>query len=110
MQYRYVLSTIFSLAFVTAAAAQSLPRVAKGTSYPQARKNLTGMGYKPVRLPGADTCDKSDPRCFPEANACAGTGLAQCVYTWQRGKMLIEVLTVGEMPVVERVRCRANCR
>lgn len=86
------------------------PRIAKDTSYADARKALTAQGFAGVRLPDADKCQKDDARCFPETFACAGTGLGQCVHIWRRGDTIIEVLTIGEDPVVDRVRCRANCR
>jgi hypothetical protein len=99
------------IAAVFSANAQSLPRIKQGTPYGDARKILMSQGYKPVSLPGAQKCGPGDDdRCFPEAFACAGTGTAACIYTWQRGAMVIEVRTRFESPEVSEVRCRSNCR
>lgn len=87
----------------------TLPKIAKDMDYVEARKALAAQGFTPERLQGAVSCDKDDPRCFPEAFDCAGTGLAACVYTWKRGNAVIEVLTIGEQPIVDRVRCRSGC-
>jgi len=96
----------------SAALAQSaaLPKLQKDSDYTGARKALLSQGYEPAQLPNAEKCEKSDPRCFPEVFACAGTGLAACVYTWRRGQTVIEVHTIGEQPIIQSVRCRANCR
>ncbi len=99
-----------AMVLATAAAAQTLPKLAPDTPYGKARDALRKLGYAPVALADAQACDKADPRCFPEAYACAGTGLAQCVYTWRKGRAVIEVVTEGEEPVVADVRCRDNCR
>ncbi|WP_162560513.1 hypothetical protein [Methylobacterium durans] len=46
-----------------------------------------------------------------EMEACAGTGLGNCLFTWKRADTLIEVGTIGEPePEVVSVRCRAGCR
>lgn len=87
----------------------ALPKIAKDTGYPAARKTLLAQGYEPVRLPDASACEKDDPRCFPEAFACAGTGLAACVYTWRRGNSVIELRTIGEQLIVDSIRCRSGC-
>lgn len=93
-----------------AAQRQPLPKLAKDSPYATARMKLLSLGFRPERLPDADACEKDDPRCFPETFACAGTGLGQCVYVWRSGETLIEVRSIGEIPVVDTVRCRANCR
>lgn len=96
-------------ATVASAQQNALPKIAKDTDYTAARKTLLAQGYEPARLPDASACEKDDPRCFPETFACAGTGLAACIYTWRRGNTVIEVHTIGEQPVIERVRCRSGC-
>ena len=98
---------------LTAAGAQAqsnaLPKIAKDTGYAAARKTLLAQGYVPERLADAMTCEKDDPRCFPETFSCAGTGLGACLHIWRRGNALIEVNTIGEQPVVNRIRCRSGC-
>ena len=96
---------------ITSAFAQSsaLPNIAKDTDYAAARKTLIAQGFAPERLAGAAPCDKDDPRCFPEAFSCAGTGVAACLYIWKRGNAVIEVRTIGEQPIVDNLRCRSGC-
>lgn len=95
----------------SAFAADKLPKLPKDTEYSEARRSLLALNWAPVKLPDADTCQDGDDRCKdrPEMLACAGTGQANCVFTWKRGDTLIEVMTIGEMPVVSGVRCRAGC-
>jgi hypothetical protein len=106
----------------TASAAPPLPKFPHSTPYSEARKTLKALGYRPIVLPDADAESRSrcgpmrddappsdDERCFPEMEACAGTGLGQCIFTWQRGETIIEVLTTNELPIVSGVRCRVNC-
>jgi hypothetical protein len=38
--------------------------------------------------------------------ACAGTGMAQCLFAWQRGGVAIEVITAGEDARVTGMRRR----
>ncbi len=104
------LSIALALA-ATGALAQSsaIPNIAKDTDYAAARKTLLAQGFTPERLAGASPCDKSDPRCFPEAFSCAGTGVAACLYVWKRGDAVIEIRTVGEQPIVDSLRCRSGC-
>ena len=112
MNFRSGLFTLLVLVTIsgTAVAQQVLPKIAKDTEYAAARKTLIAQGYQPELLADADKCEKDDPRCFPETWRCAGTGLGQCVYVWRRGQALIEIRTIGEQPIVDSVRCRANCR
>lgn len=107
---RLVLAAVFIL---TAAGAEAqtnaLPQIAKDAGYVTARKTLLAQGYAPERLAEASACEKDDARCFPETFSCAGTGLGACVHVWRRGNAVIEVLTIGERPVVDSIRCRSGC-
>jgi hypothetical protein len=103
----------------------SLPRFPKGTPYAQVRQSLKALGYRPNALPDADDVSRAqcgykpdslaetklndDMRCFPEMEACAGTGLGPCIFSWRRGDTLIDVLTTHELPVVSGVACGVNC-
>jgi hypothetical protein len=101
---------VLTVALASAASAEALPRVAKSTPYAQARAALTKLGYKPEKTPDADACDaKSDATCFPERVACAGSGLGQCIFLWSKNAAKVEIVTVGERPIVERVRCQSGC-
>lgn len=90
---------------VGVAAAEPLPKLA-GQDYGKARAALLRQDWQPVTLPDADRCMASDQRCAgrPEMHACAGTGLAPCIFIWRRRATTIEVVTEGEDPVVRRVR------
>lgn len=120
--------TVATLGIPVSAFAASLPKFPPRTPYAEARRSLLALGYSPVALPDADEWSRSqcgfkrgnvdgkparagdgDERCYPEMEACAGTGLGQCVFAWRRGDTLIEVLTTNELPLVSGVRCRVNC-
>jgi hypothetical protein len=92
------------------AMAQSLPNIAADTPYAEARTMLLGLGYRPAPDPDASACDANgDATCYPERIACAGTGLGQCIFAWRKDAAEIEIVTIGEMPIVSIVRCRAGC-
>lgn len=108
---RSVLSLAALLALCASAMA-ALPRFPTGQDYGRARKALLAQGWAPLRLPGADQCRPGDRRCTgrPEMFACAGTGVAPCLFLWRRGAMTIEVATYGEERArVSRIACRADC-
>jgi hypothetical protein len=109
-------TALIALALVVLAApvgaAERLPTFPKRTPYEDARASLKGLGWEPIRLEGAATCEPDDERCTgrPEMFFCSGTGLARCVFTWRRRDQLVEVGTFGETsPMVDSVRCRAGC-
>lgn len=99
---------LFSIA--AAQAGEKLPSIAKGSDYGKARNALIAMGWAPATMPDAQSCD-GDPRCKdrPEMEACAGTGLANCLFTWRKGAILIEVSTIGEEPQIDAITCRSGC-
>ena len=96
------------------AALAKTPTFPKNEPYASARESLLKQGWRPVHAPDPGfVCQKGDDRCQgrPETFACAGTGLANCLFLWKRQKTVIEVETVGEgSPSVTSVRCKANCR
>jgi hypothetical protein len=109
---RFLISfAVIGLSVAPTFAQNPAPTFPNGTSYAEARDSLIGLGWSPVTLPGSDLCSRNDERCAgrPEMHACSGTGLAPCAFAWRRGDTLIEVLTIGERPVVNGSRCRAGC-
>lgn len=76
---------------------QALPQFRKGTLYRTVRIKLMKLGWQPVTLPSARPCGDDD-RCrgFSEVYFCAGTGDAQCIYTWRKKTTLIRVYAIGE--------------
>jgi len=111
---RSTFATAAALVVATAAIAakvDSLPAFPKGTSYASARSRLIALDWKPAKTPAAQPCG-GDSRCIgqPELEACAGTGAANCIFTWRRGGTLIAVTTAGERdPVVSGITCRSGC-
>ena len=102
------LALVLALPLVTHAA-EPLPRLRKEQDYARTRQTLQSLGWMPVTLPGADICQGGDARCQgrPEMFICAGTGMAQCIFTWRRGATVIEIVTVGEGPALfDKVGCR----
>lgn len=72
-----------------------------GMEYGVAREHLVSSGWQPVRYPWQDrgcglgredVCD-----AFPEAEACAGTGLANCRFTFlDHNRRQLILTTIGE--------------
>lgn len=92
-----------------------LPTLKQGSLYASARMSLMKQGYSPVRSDGSGCRFGREDVCkaYPEAEACAGTGLGNCLFVWRRGKQRIEVMTIGEEPdrlTVARVRRRSGRR
>lgn len=85
-------------------------RAHRAMPYGEARDTFRRLGYRPYLMPGADTCDPDDPRCFPELEYCAKSRTWACTYTWRRGRTIIEVETRYDVPVVARSECIVNCR
>lgn len=69
--------------------------LAQGTPYLITRGAIIGDGWSPSadksECVANDLCD-----LFPEAEVCAGTGVAPCVMVWRRGDQTLTVYTVGE--------------
>lgn len=91
-----------------ALAQQAVPQIAAGTPYGKAREELLRQGWQPLVLPDRDLCMRGDRRCEgrPEMTACAGTGMANCAFAWQRRGLAIDVFTMGEDATVSGVARR----
>lgn len=81
--------------------------------YAQVRETLLKHGWRPVHAPDPGfICNNGDNRCEgrPETVACAGTGMAQCVFRWSRQRTILDVNTCFEdYPVVRSFECTSNC-
>lgn len=66
--------------------------------YASVRQKLLAAGWQPFHAVDADACAEGDARCQgrPEMEACAGTGMANCRFLWQRDGKTVVVMTVGE--------------
>ena len=93
--------------------AGGLPSLTKGSPYVKARSTLLRSGFKPVRSAENGCSIGREEICkkYPEAEACSGTGLGNCLFVWRQGGRVIEVSTVGEIDLkVAAVKCRSGCR
>ena len=98
-----ILATLFLIGCLFAssfAQTSSLPKLKKGESYKGVRAKMIKAGWKPYHSPNADKCAEGDNRCEgkPEMEACAGTGLANCVFLWKRQSRTVAIFTIGENP------------
>jgi len=102
-------AALLALLVASPAIAQpAVPEIADGTPYAAAREALLRQGWQPLVLPDRDRCMAGDRRCEgrPEMSACAGTGMANCAFAWQRQGVAIEVYTIGEDAAVNGVARR----
>lgn len=89
-------SFLFALLIVVSPAAQA------GEVYDMLRARLIADGWVPAANRGPT--DYGSP-FYPEAQNCAGTGIAPCLMIWRKGEDIKRVYTVGEPPsTVERVQ------
>lgn len=93
------------------AANEPRPIIAKDAPYGAVRENLLAAGWQPFISPDADKCWEGDRRCQgrPEKQACAGTGVGNCLFLWRKGNAVLAVFTVGEPPIISEIECRTGC-
>ena len=89
------------------AQASALPPFGKEAPYADFRKRLISLGWQPKIPAKRVTADQSD---YPETLACAGTGEGNCLFLWKKGRMVLEVSTIDDPPVIVALRCRSGCR
>ena len=90
--------------FALANPTENLPRFKNGETYSSVRRKMIQAGWKPYHSPEADVCG-NDSRCNgrPEMEACAGTGMANCKFLWQKNSRTIGICTVGEEAVFDNI-------
>lgn len=78
-----------------------IPSFNSGEPYAAVREKLIGSGWNPFHAEGADVCQEGDARCEnrPEMDSCAGGGMANCRFLWEKSQKIIGICTVGEAPV-----------
>lgn len=83
-------------------ASDDVPHFQKHENYASVRSKMLKAGWKPFHAEDADTCEEGDVRCQgrPEMVSCAGTGMANCKFLWEKNGDTIAILTVGEDPAV----------
>lgn len=76
----------------------NLPTFSQNEGYAAVRQKMQAAGWQPFHSPDADVCPQDDVRCQgrPEMEACAGTGMANCRFLWQKDGKTIAVMTAGE--------------
>ncbi len=113
MRALFSATVVFIAMSLCSSAFAQVPSFPKDEPYAKARKLLLKKGWKPIHEPEAGfVCEKGDPRCKgrPETVACAGTGIANCIFRWKRKGVVIDVNTVGETaPVITEVACHSGC-
>jgi hypothetical protein len=71
----------------------------KGADYDSVRAAILTAGYKPQPEPQgrSEFCATGDARCetYPEAESCAGTGVAPCRMVWSKGRGGLIIFTEG---------------
>ncbi len=81
-----------------------LPEFKKGEDYKSGvREKLLKDGWKPSPTDEAQTCGSGDPTCdeFPEMEACAGTGLGNCKFRWEKNGKILAVFTIDDPQVYQ---------
>ncbi|SOZ73845.1 hypothetical protein CBM2626_U60006 [Cupriavidus taiwanensis] len=81
-----------------------LPHLDKIEPYTYVRAKMIAAGWKPYHAADADICSDGDKRCEgrSEMQSCAGTGMANCIFTWSNGQRFVGITSVGEDdPVVD---------
>lgn len=75
-----------------------LPSFAQWEDYGQVRAKMIKAGWTPHVQADSDPCGATDLRCKgrPEMEACAGTGAANCKFSWKKKNKVIGICTVGE--------------
>lgn len=83
--------------FALANPKENPPKIKAGESYSSVRKKMIQAGWQPYHSPEADECN-NDSRCNgrPEMFSCAGTGMANCKFLWEKNSQIIGICTVGE--------------
>jgi hypothetical protein len=105
---RIIVSAVMVALLASPAFAQDLPKsVRKGADYDAVRAAIVRAGYKPAPDPveREGFCAASPAACepYPEAENCAGTGLAPCIMVWSLGRGGVRIITQGEPKVIRSV-------
>src|SRR5690606_25732329 len=89
---------------------ETAPEFKAGDDYKTiVRPKMLTEGWKPYSSPEADQCGSGDPTCdeFPEIEACAGTGLGNCKFTWIKDDKIVNVFTVDDPQVFQSLEVEA---
>ena len=73
--------------------------ITDGELYKSVREKLIAAGWMSYISPDAEECTGGTETCegrYPETESCAGTGLGQCRFTWERDGKKIVVFTIGD--------------
>lgn len=81
-----------------------LPEFKKGDDYKSnVRVKMLKEGWKPARTADADQCGSGDSTCdeYPEMENCAGTGLGNCKFRWQKGEKIVALFSIGDPKIYD---------
>ena len=73
--------------------------ISDGEPYKSVREKLITAEWKPYISPDAEQCTGGTEACegrYPETESCAGTGLGQCRFMWERDGKLVGISTIGD--------------
>lgn len=76
----------------------------KGEDYKsRVRVKMLKDGWKPAPTADADKCGSGDSTCdeYPEMESCAGTGLGNCKFRWQKGEKIVAIFTIGDPKIYD---------
>ena len=82
-----------------------LPQFKQDEDYASIRNEMIRLGWNPFHSENADTCSDGDTRCQgrPEMEACAGTGMANCKFIWEKNNKKVAICTIGEDAVFDGI-------
>jgi hypothetical protein len=104
--YKLILLVVLATgAQVSFSETAKFPQFKRHESYTSVRAKMIKSGWKPFYSKGADICAQGDSRCEgrPEMEACAGSGMANCRFLWEKGKKKVAICTVGEDVVYDGI-------
>ena len=100
---RHILLAFAIISQFDSAQAMEMPRFKKGEDYGVIRQKMLKAGWKPYHRKDADECSSKDVRCAgrPEMEACAGSGLGNCLFLWVKNKKIIAIGTIDSPAVFD---------
>lgn len=93
-----IVIALFSTYLLACHQTSALPHFDENELYSSVRLKMLEAGWAPFHAQDANTCIEGDLRCEgrPEMQVCAGTGLANCKFLWQKEETITAICTIGE--------------
>jgi hypothetical protein len=98
-----IVIALFSTHLLACHHTSALPHFDENEPYSSVRMKMLQAGWVPFHAQDANTCIEGDLRCEgrPEMQVCAGTGLANCKFLWQKEETITAICTIGEDAVID---------